>query len=76
MFGVDVNKSDIRMLLTYILLCAALRVSFVNEELLQHDLAAYLVPAESLLTHFEFLNQSGQPMAFSASLYPFLIAIL
>lgn len=76
MFGVDVNKSDIRMLLTYILLSAALRVSFVNEELLQHDLAAYLVPAESLLTHFEFLNQSGQPMAFSASLYPFLIAIL
>ena len=75
MFRVKVNKPDRVMLFFFTLVCVALRISFVEKDLLQHDLAAYLVPAESLLTHYEFLDQSGQKMAFSAPLYPVLIAI-
>lgn len=75
MFQIKVNKPETTMLVIFVLVCAALRVSFVDKDLLQHDLAAYLVPAESLLKHFAFLDQSGQPMAFSAPLYPVLIAI-
>ena len=75
MFSVNIKRSDTIMLIIFMSVCVALRISFVDKDLLQHDLAAYLVPANSLLTHFEFLDQSGQPMAFSAPLYPVLIAI-
>jgi hypothetical protein len=75
MFSVNIKRSDTIMLIIFISVCVALRISFVDKDLLQHDLAAYLVPANSLLTHFEFLDQSGQPMAFSAPLSPVLIAI-
>lgn len=75
MFELKVNKHETIMLTIFVSVCVALRFSFVDKDLLQHDLPAYLEPAESLLTHFEFLNQSGQPMAFSAPLYPVLIAI-
>ena len=75
MFKVKVNKQEAIMLTIFVSVCVALRVSFLDKGLLQHDLAAYLVPAESILSHFEFLNQSGQPMTFSAPLYPVLIAI-
>ncbi len=75
MFKVKVNKQEAIMLTIFVSVCVALRVSFLDKDLLQHDLATYLVPAESILTHFEFLNQSGSPMAFSAPFYPVLIAI-
>lgn len=66
MFKVKVDKHEAIMLTIFVLVCVTLGVSFSNKDLLQHDLGAYLAPAESILTHFEFLNQSGSPMAFSA----------
>ena len=68
MFEVKVNKHEAIMLTIFVSVCVALRFSFVDKDLLQHDLAAYLEPAENLLTHFEFLDQSGANGFFSPTL--------